>query len=134
MQFRLITSLATLIVLASSSSAQGEGISKTADALFVRPVGFIAAIGGAVGSLGFIPYSFTDGAVRSIARSNREDRSFGQGAGDFFVEGARGFTRSFSQAAWCPGEEVFKSPLGSVGKCEGIAWSKQGVYATVDGH
>ena len=107
MRFKLIPLLATLIVLAVSSSAQGEEVSKAADVLVIRPVGFIAAIGGAVGSLGLIPYSFTDGAVRSITQSTGGDRSFGQGAGDFFVEGARGFTRSFSQAAWCPMEEVF---------------------------
>jgi hypothetical protein len=130
MRSRLITALATLIALAASSSAQGEGTSaKVADALFVRPVGFIVAVGGAVCSLAFIPYTFTDGAVRSVGRSTGEDQSFSQGAGDFFVEGARGFTRSFSQAAWCPAQYVFSSPLGNTRPCEEIAWSQQGVYA-----
>ena len=131
MRSRLITALATLIALAASSSAQGEGSrsNKAADALFVRPVGFIVAVGGAVCSLAFIPYTFTDGAVRSVARSTREDKTVGQGAGDFFVEGARGFTRSFSQAAWCPAQHVFSSPLGNTKPSQEIAWSEQGVYA-----
>ena len=127
-----IITLTALALLAASSPALGEdgSIAPAMDALLLRPFAFIVAIGGAAGTVGFSPYSATDGAVRSIVRSVRNDVPFWQGTGDFFTEGARGVVRSFSQAAWCPVEFAVKTPLGESGRpCDGIAWSEQGVFA-----
>ena len=130
--FTPIITLTALALLALSSPALGDETppSPALDAILLRPFAFIVAIGGAAGSVGFSPYSATDGAVRSVVRSVRNDAPFWQGTGDFFKEGARGVVRSFSQAAWCPVEYAVTTPLGESGSpCEGIAWSKQGVFA-----
>jgi hypothetical protein len=85
--------LTALTLLAGSSPAQGQeddSFSPVGDALLARPFAFIAAAGGAAGVVVSSPYSFGDGAVRSIVRSARRDQSFLRGTGDFFVEGARG--------------------------------------------
>ena len=118
-------------MLAAPSPVRGQeddSFSPVADAIAIRPFAFIAAAGGAAGVVLFSPYSFTDGAVRSIVQSDR-NQSFLRSTGNFFVEGARGVARSFSDASWCPVEYAVSPPLGQRRACDGIAWSQQGVFA-----
>ncbi len=129
MRSKSIITLTALIILAAPISAQADTVPKVSDALFFRPLVFLLGVGGTIGTTLFSPYSFTDGAVRSVVQSVREKRPVGQAIGDTFVEGARGVTRSFSQAGWCPIEHAVATPLGSREPCKGIAWSDRGVFA-----
>ena len=115
MRSRSIITLTALAMLAAPSPVRGQeddSFSPVVDAIAIRPFAFIAAAGGAAGVVLF-----------------SRNQSFLRSTGNFFVEGARGVARSFSDASWCPVEYAVSPPLGQRRACDGIAWSQQGVFA-----